>query len=280
MTGRVVDEVLADHVLAVLAALDELRAAPDAGLHEARLALRSFRATLAGFRDLLEPGLARGLAGELQWLGRELSPARDAQVARDLAGPALAGDRTDAAAEVLARLEELAAGTAGRAVAAVDSERSAELAARLQRLLIGRSGSDAFTPDPVLAAVRQGVVAVLAPIADLDSATDEQLHDVRKRAKRTRYQLRALLAALEKSPPGTRRVLDRLRELQEALGRHQDAVTTASLLRGLELQPPAAALAERLAAQQDAEAANVRTGLARVVRRLEKAAQRHGFAGD
>ena len=59
---------------------------------------------------------------------------------------------------------------------------------------------------------------------------DDELHDLRKRAKRARYA--AELAALEGGRP-VERLVDSLKALQDVIGEHQDAVVAEARLRAI-----------------------------------------------
>lgn len=270
----VLGEAIEDQALAVLAAIDDLRLAPLGAVHEARVALRRLRGSLKGFRPMLASAEMTELAGDLRWLAGELSDARDVQVAgeRILAGLEWveAGEETG---ELLAALEQLSRDSAERAAAALLDPRLSDLQGRLKRLLIGRTEEGAHSQ-----AVQERISGNLGRLlGHLDNLDDRNLHDVRKRVKRARAMLGTAASTRQVLPhrSGAGRVLRALRDLSDHLGFYQDAVVTAGILR--ELAPglgKAAALAERLAVHEDAEAEVMRAGIPPAVERLRAACVR------
>nr|MBA3991820.1 CHAD domain-containing protein [Propionibacteriales bacterium] len=73
-----------------------------ASVHDVRVAARRLRAALTVYRRLLDADRARHLQGELQWIGRELSDLRDAEVAGEALFAALE-DEPDLGADDSAR---------------------------------------------------------------------------------------------------------------------------------------------------------------------------------
>ena len=61
-----------------------------------------------------------------------------------------------------------------------------------------------------------------------DDPTDDQLHEVRKRAKRSRYALEAIAPV---SSSDVRRLAGRVSRIQDVLGEHHDAVVAVAWLR-------------------------------------------------
>jgi CHAD domain-containing protein len=203
-------------------------------VHKARVATRRLRSNLRTFGGVLDRQWAMSLRGELAWLADALGAVRDAEVMvdglRERVEELDEVDRRPAAtlierlssAREQARDDLLEAMRAGRYVALLD--RLVE-AAREPRLV-----GDADAPGETLGGVMD------RPWHRLERAvgrlgeppTDAQLHRVRIRAKRTRYAAEAI----EKVFGGRAGAFVRsATELQDVLGRHQDAVVLEAWLR-------------------------------------------------
>ena len=214
-----------------------VRAGKGKGLRKVRVALRRLRSDLATFAPLLEASdeLA-GLVDELGELSRVLGAARDLQVHRQrLALAAAADPLLPVDADDVASLDALLAAKEADAQAiATDALMGAEYLA-----LVGRVGELAAVP-PVSAAAAGPAGEVLPPLARAAWKTlakdvkkleplgeDETWHDVRKRCKQVRYACDVAAAALGDAPAHTSVQVARVQEL---LGEHQDAATTAEVL--------------------------------------------------
>lgn len=273
----VLDEVLEDQALTVLAALDDLRLSPLDSVHDTRVALRRLRSSLKGFGPLLADADLEPLAADLRWLAGELSDARDVQVATVRIRAALEWVPAGPDEKVLLDcLEDASAFAVARASAATADPRFTQLQQRLQGLLVGRTAHD-LDPEGVQSRVAGSLAGLLGRLPDLGEGTPAELHEVRKRAKRARAMLAAVTDSQRVLPKrsGARRVLRHLHELQDRLGHHQDAVTTAALLR--EIAPrlgTTAPLAVRLAEHEDTEAEALRSSLPELAEAVLAAARR------
>ncbi len=211
-------------------------------VHDLRVAARRLRSLLATYRRVLDRTVTDPVRDELRWLGGETGAARDAHVQR---------------ARLLARLdavpEDLVLGPVRRRVdlelrfherAGIDRMRCALRSPRHDRLLhaLGELGdalpfTDAaqqpaaeLVPRVVGRQVRRVEQAARAVDGCAPAGRDAALHEVRKAAKRARY---AAESATEVAGSRAVRLMDRMRDLQELLGEHQDAVTARALLRDL-----------------------------------------------
>ncbi|MEU8541671.1 CYTH and CHAD domain-containing protein [Streptomyces sp. NPDC048717] len=215
---------------------------PDA-IHRMRVACRRLRSALRTYGNVLDREVTDPLAAELRRLAGELGAARDLEVLDDRIGTALAAiPRELAAGPVHRRLKSWAksggAGTRRRAQAALDSPRHLALLTRIDALL---------ADPPLLPAAHRAAGPVLrkAVLRDhrrlarrveralaLDPGTerDHALHDARKAAKRVRYAAEAAAPALGKP---ARRLVTRMKRLQDCLGDHQDSVVARAALREL-----------------------------------------------
>lgn len=229
---------------------------PDA-LHDLRVAIRRLRAAIGLFGPAIElPRRSRN--DRLRRLGRRLARLRDVDILRG----ALAGDEAAAAGVAPSLLERLAA---DRVSASSRAERALRRG-RTKRLLRGlarweRRPRFRVTPEDVIgtllpARLQQRAQAFAAHpgwdlkirrdddgrLEDAEQALDrEQLHDVlhelRRRAKRLRYELEIAgpLLGRDEAP-----AIDYLRDIQDALGELQDLRVIDATLDRLDPdeQPP------------------------------------------
>ncbi len=212
-------------------------------VHTLRVSARRLRSALTTYRPVLEKGSVDDLRDELRWLGGALGDARDAEVLRrHLVG--VASDEPDGlwtrelTATVDAELDR--AHRAGRDVAAeaVRSERYAQLVRSLEAVAAGPPARDrgtrpARTELPRLLSrdakrVRRAEKAsrAVAPGAERDLA----LHEIRKKAKRLRYAAESARPVLGKR---AKKLAKRARDVQDALGAHQDTVESRNWLAAL-----------------------------------------------
>jgi len=269
------------------AQIDELRArepgaridSPDA-VHRMRVAARRLRSSLATFRPLFRGSKAQRLRDELQWLGTVLGPVRDVEVMRAYLQETAAALVDDAdIANILAQLDHELAERHSRAhaeqVTAMDGPRYAALLAALEAFVIKppwarrTTKASARLTLPALVgracarvdrAARAAQAAQAARAAQssgkaegMPEGADAELHEVRKAAKRARY------AAEVTGPSATSAaysLAERMEELQEVLGGHQDSLMVRALLQDLAsrmTERQAFALGLRTGAEQEAD---------------------------
>jgi CHAD domain-containing protein len=246
-------------------------------VHQARVATRRLRSDLRTFQPLLDKAWTDGLREELRWLGAELGSVRDAEVLRDrLRAAAMtlpAPDRRSAAA-VVAPLVAQVRSARRRLLTAIDTDRYLEV---IDDLVAG-ARAPALLPAAALPAgeVLPGLVRRpwkslrSGAIACLRGVPDEQLHDLRIRAKRCRYAAEAAAAASGKKVAKAAR---EVAALQEILGELHDAVVAEAWLRERSAatrihETALFATGELVALQRDA-AERARTGWPAVWRRVE-----------
>lgn len=213
-------------------------------VHQARVAARRLRSDLRTYRSLLDAERAGPLRDELQWLGAELGHVRDADVLqerlRNQVGLLPATDAR-AATSLLRRLDTERTVARETMLSTLDSD-------RYLRLLDGLV--DAVERPPVNedaeALARKALPGIVrGPWKHLQKAVeslgehpeDEALHDIRIRAKRTRYAAEAAAAVLGK--PATR-FGKAVAGVQSVLGDLQDAVVAEDWLRAAATKGPAA----------------------------------------
>jgi len=202
------------------------RDAPDA-VHQLRVASRRLRSALRVYARLL-PGTER-LRADLQWLGRRLAPARDAEVRHDRFRDAVAALPDElvvgpVAARLTRHFGPVAANARRTVLETLGDKRYRRLLDSLDRLLadppLARKASRpaaAELPKHVRRAYRKTRRRV----------AEDTPHRARKAAKRYRY-------ALEVAPgKKARRARKAAKDLTKVLGEHQDGVMAQPLLREL-----------------------------------------------
>ncbi|SDD38213.1 CHAD domain-containing protein [Geodermatophilus telluris] len=212
------------------------------GVHDLRVACRRLRSVLAAFRPVLDRTATDPVRDELQWIGGQLSGARDGEVALEHLRSVVEAQPVELVrGPVSARL---------RSTEVADVERGRKAAVRAlsdRRHLALLDSLDALLADPpLLAAAGEPAHAVLAdavrrtgkrlrsrveeargreaadPGAHLDE-TEHALHEVRKAAKRVRYT--AEVAATVLGAPAEALVAC-TKQVQDVLGEAQDTVVT------------------------------------------------------
>ena len=206
-------------------------------VHQARVATRRLRSNLRTFADVLDATWTAHMRVELRWLGQALGRVRDADVL-DL------GLRTDAAeelteqdqqgfAELMQRLSLQREAAYAELLKVLDSDRYVDLLDALAAAPAFRAGSERElamrAEKAAVRFVRRPWKSLRRAVAKLgDDPTDEQLHQVRIKAKRLRYSADAAAAAVGRP---ARRLAAAAAHLQDILGAHHDAVTAESWLR-------------------------------------------------
>lgn len=218
------------------------RERPDA-VHQMRVATRRMRSTLQTYRTLIPRGATRDLTTELAWLASVLGTARDLEVLEQRLHHEVAALPDHLVlGPIQAQLTRYFAGRRTRAhddlVAALDGDRYLDLLTAIEALLT----DPPFTPaaakparrrlTPLLRRAYRHVEDHLTTAALLPAGDDRNtaLHDARKAAKRLRYA--AELATPTLGNP-VRRLTTRVKQLQELLGQHQDAIVSLAVLREL-----------------------------------------------
>jgi CHAD domain-containing protein len=204
-------------------------------VHQARVATRRLRSTLRTFRSLLEPEWTTRLRDELKWLAGLLGAVRDADVLLErLQGHLAALPEADAKAgrRLLAGLEERREADRKRLLAAMGKPRYITLlddlvaAAGAPQLLPGADRPAAEAMPPL---VRKPWKKLRKTVrAAGPDPTDEQLHQIRIRAKRARYAAEAVEPVIGKP---AEKFADAAADLQDVLGDQHDAVVGEAWLR-------------------------------------------------
>jgi CHAD domain-containing protein len=214
----------------------ELRLGEDPeAVHKARVATRRLRSDLRTLRPIVDPNWSEPLRAELKWLGTALGMVRDADVL--LAALARKAERVPdehqpAAARVQQRLCDARARDRDALLVVLDSDRYARL---LDRLVAAAAQPRLRDTDPHTRAASIATRLGSKPrkrfwraVRTLDDPPrDQDLHEVRKRAKHARYAHELLSPILGKP---ARRVARRFAGVQQVLGDHQDAVVATAWL--------------------------------------------------
>ena len=259
-TGEVVREAVASAVARLQDHVGEAQRRDDAEeLHQSRVATRRLRSDLRTFAPLLSDAWTADLRDELSWLGAILGAVRDGDVLRArLEGElsALAPDDRPAGRTLIALLESERQQARAAMADALADHRYTQLVGAL------RIAADApkFDRDPnqkarpVLAKlVRRAWARLERAVADLDDApSDEQLHDIRIRAKRVRY---AAEAAAPAWGGRARKLAAAATTVQDVLGRFNDAVVTEAWLRTAAAREPDVALVAGILVERQRHAA-------------------------
>ncbi|CAN5233420.1 CYTH and CHAD domain-containing protein [soil metagenome] len=216
--------------------------APDA-LHKMRVATRRLRSALATYRPLLDRDVTEPLRAELKWLGEVLGEPRDAEVMHARLRDLVAAEPVVMVLGPVRRridLELRARHRAGHGALLIElrGDRYFRLLDSLDELRAAPPVTDAAR-DPVgevlprlVRRTRKRVLRLARAAADTESETEREhlLHEVRKAAKRYRYAGESVAPALGGKAAT---FANRMEQLQEVLGEHQDSVVTREVLREL-----------------------------------------------
>lgn len=269
--GRLVE----DQVIAVRSGVDELRL--DLGaVHDARVALRRLRATLTVFAGILA-GIPEELPADLRWFARQVGGTRDAEVVAARLEVALGAAADRSAAGVLsAALVRQAEEAEARARAALVDPRTEGMLAGLGRLHLDGPPPGEIYHDvrahflvmeylDALCDVLPAAVAAMSTPGISRPRRARLLHEQRKNVKTAR----AVTALLESTSADRARLNKSLRQVQELLGEHHDAVVTRSWLAEVaDDEPLVRDLARVLRRQERAEMAVVEEQLPWAVGRM------------
>ena len=205
-------------------------------VHQARVATRRLRSHLRTFVPLVDAAWAEALREELGWLGAAFGGVRDADVLLERLEAhveRLPGADRAGADQLLNRLRAQRDQARTELLDALRSHRYAVLLDRLvdaarQPRLTPRAGDE---PDAEIlrGLVRRAWEHLRDAVAALpDQPTDDDLHTIRKRAKRARYAAEAVEPAFGKPARNFARALT---DIQDVLGEHQDGVLASQWLR-------------------------------------------------
>ena len=244
--ARVLGARLREQHDALLRAHVELRRGHEHGVHAARVALRRLRSALATYRPALSAEPTHRLRDELGWLSRALGAARDRHVVRERL-VALAESETEIAGPVLERIRSASwTSESETSVAEVlGSQRHVDLLGMLDGFVAeppwteraDRAAGPFLRRRVATEWERLAARVALVSGSEPGTASDEDLHEIRKAAKRLRYALETAELVWPRKPKGLRK---RVRKLTELLGERQDTVVTRAALLELAAEADAA----------------------------------------
>jgi CHAD domain-containing protein len=204
-------------------------------VHQARVGTRRLRSDLKTFKSLLHPEWLEATRTELRWLGGALGTVRDADVLLDRLrrqAASLADADAAGAATLVRRVTHQRELGRAELLAAMAGPRYVEL---LDRLVAGAQAPPLLPEaDQKAATLLPGLVRrpwkKLARAVDAlgDPPVDQELHNVRIRAKACRYAVEAVAPVMGKPATAMARAVA---EVQGVLGDHQDAVVAEGWLR-------------------------------------------------
>jgi hypothetical protein len=212
-------------------------------VHQTRVAIRRLRAAVALFRPVVADEVCPAIATELKWLSNHLGATRDIDVLlTETVQPAMARE-PDAPG-----LAELAAFIATRQSASRQVLREAMASVRGRKLMLDlllwvedgpwrrkalAPGAEPESLKDLLARRLRASRRKLAALGEnLKTLPEAQMHEVRIRAKKLRYQAAFFdtLASEGKAARRFRTFVDSLERIQETLGMVHDAEATAAFL--------------------------------------------------
>jgi CHAD domain-containing protein len=255
--------------------------AGDEGVHQMRVSTRRLRSDLRTFGPVLDGSDLAPVVDELRWLADALGAVRDldvlaeglAEAATDLPEPDQEGGT-----ELVDRLLTTRDAARRSLLEVLDGDRYLALLHRIVELALDppvvAEFADRPTRDVMVELVRAPWTKLRREVRSLpDEPPDEALHEVRIRAKRSRYAAEAIAAFV----PPAEKLGARIAALQDVLGEHQDAIVAEAWLREAATKedlPAAEAFAAGwLAAERRARAAELRDGWVPAWKRARKSAE-------
>jgi CHAD domain-containing protein len=229
-----------------------------AEVHRLRVAARRLRVALKLFRRLLPSAAATRLRSDLRTFARALGEVRDLDVYMDNFRAYAEGMSPKARSELGAYelyLRRERAEARSRMAAVFASARYSTLVEAATKLVTGGPSAGALRRWRTLSvrtSVRQNLRKSISAVRKLGSrlvsrATARELHELRIRAKRLRYELEFFSPVY----PALREPAAAVKGLQDLLGEHQDACEATARLRrytaALRKQDPGAELPPALA---------------------------------
>jgi len=209
-------------------------------LHDLRIAVRRTRSVITQTTRVLPPHVVSEAADGFGWLGGLTGPARDLDVYLiewdDYVRP-LGATATAALAPIRGLLEQRQAAAHATLDNAMSSAAAAALMQRWQSQLAESASNEHQGPHaarPLGQVVRRRITRAHEKLIDrgrliTPDTPAEQVHDLRKDAKKLRYLLECFGSLLADGP--RKQFVKRLKALQDNLGEHQDAEVHVALIR-------------------------------------------------
>lgn len=211
------------------------------GIHRTRTSCRRLRSELRAFRDLVDPAWREQFETELKWLGNALGDVRDLDILREHLQTAVSGTGDPTASEDLSEplkplfawLDERHEKASQAMREALQSERFHSLTEALQKAiddapLLKKSSKPCRSALPPLVEASWRRLKKGAEALKSDSP-DPEFHDVRKRAKRTRYTAELIAPTLgRQAEKQAQRFIRLTTSVQDLLGEHQDMIVAST----------------------------------------------------
>ena len=211
-------------------------------LHDLRVAVRRTRTVLAEGKSVLPPAIARRAEEGFGWLGTVTGPARDLDVqlinwTTDISP--VPGDFVAALEPVHLLLERRSQSAHDSLTRALESAEATELmkSAEMWWREPALDDSPGLNADRPLGKIvtkriaRRHANLVSRGRMIYPDTTPEQVHDLRKDAKRLRYLLECFAGLLQDAP--RKAFVRRLKAFQDNLGEHHDAALHVAALRAI-----------------------------------------------
>ena len=252
-------------------------------VHQARVATRRIRSNLRTFRDLFEPEWTKSLRDRLRSLGQDLGAVRDTEVLSDRLRDRvdhLSSEDRDIAKRMLSRLHERWDVARHALQDTLRTDEYTKLlddlvdAAREPALLPQADGPASEALPPLLQRPWNHVKKAVEELDD--DPPDEALHEVRKRARHCRYAGETVTPVFGKPAKAFARAM---KDLQDVLGEHQDAVVAEQWLRDLASESDGAEtfVAGQLASVERAEIERTRAAWPEAWRKASRKRLRQWF---
>ncbi len=200
-------------------------------LHQMRVGIRRFRAILRTARTLLEPEWHASLQEELRWLGTTLGTVRDQDVLLDrlyTEADVLPSAERKIFERLLTTFETHRSQARMQLLDTLRSDRYLDLLSRLEQAIQAPALREAPESSLMHLAAQEFKQLIKADKRGKGDPSDQELHQLRIRTKRTRYVAELALETMGK--PAIRFVRQTKRN-QDLLGDLQDAVFTEERLR-------------------------------------------------
>ena len=231
-TGSAARSAIAFYVRALIAQVPGAQRGEAEPVHQLRVAARRLRSAVRLFAPYVSAIRPKEIDERVKWLGKQAGAVRDLDVLEKLLqksatklDPANIKDLEPLFEEVRVRRAKAAESLA----TSLDSRRYKLLVARLSApIAITSRGDVAFgsVAEELFVPMLKAVMRVGEKMHE-DPPPDE-LHRLRKRAKRTRYALEMMLAIDEKQLRG---LLKGLEDLQDVVGGYHDAVVAVAWIK-------------------------------------------------
>jgi len=231
-TGSAARSALAFYVRALTAQVAGAQIGEAEPVHQLRITARRLRSAARLFAPFISALRPKEIDARLKWLGKQAGAVRDLDVLEKLLRkrakklePQVAKDLEPLFEELRIRrakaAENLAASLASRRYTSLVAKLSAPIAITSRGdVAFGSVAGELFAP-MLKAMMRAGERMHEDPLP-------EELHRLRKRAKKSRYALEMMVAIDEKQ---LRVLLKKLEDLQELLGSYHDAVVAVSWIQ-------------------------------------------------